>query len=187
MSRRVLIGAAVGAALALLALAPPAFASGLALRTDHVFKRIAGSDAHLNCSKLPSRLGAYGVANQELRMWFVLPGLCREANWFRRHQAAPYTKESFRQALALLVMTHESIHLSKTFPGAQSEAQTECLALQVVHDVAVGLGASDAVARAIGHEAMRWDATLPASYRSRACRDGGPRDVHPGLGDWPNA
>ena len=185
----VLLAGAAAALTSLLVFLLPSVAAarGVGVRADHVFHRIAGSGARFSCDRRQAWYGALGVADRRERRWFVLPVFCREANWFHQHQAAAYSRESFRQALALLVMTHESIHLSRAFPGAADEARTECLAIQLVHGVAIGLGASEEVARAIGHESIRYHERLPKVYHHSGCRDGGPLDIHPGLGDWPNA
>jgi hypothetical protein len=101
------------------------------------------------------------------------------------------------QAQALLVVVHESVHLSD-YAGRTSEALTECRAIQLIHQTALQLGVGDATARALGHEALRFDAQLPGpgdwrvglheipNYHSPGCYDGGPLDIHPNSTDWPN-
>jgi hypothetical protein len=111
--------------------------------------------------------------------------------------AAPYSSASYGEAFAVLVLTHEAVHLSD-YTGAADEALTECRAIQLVRDVALRLGAADDVARILGHEAMRYDAKLPgygdyrvglglvANYHATGCYDEGPLDIHPDSHDWPN-
>jgi len=69
---------------------------------------------------------------------------------------------------------------------------------EAVHLSDYALGVDDAMARVLGHEAMRYDARLPGpgnwmvglngvvSYHSPDCVDGGALDVHPDSSDWPN-
>jgi hypothetical protein len=96
-----------------------------------------------------------------------------------------------------LVSVHESVHLS-AYAGREDEALTECRAIQLLRETALLVGVDDDTARALGHEAMRYDARLPGpgnwmvglheipSYHSSDCHDGGPLDIHPDSSDWPN-
>jgi hypothetical protein len=79
-------------------------------------------------------------------------------------------------AIAVDVLTHESWHLR----GVQDEARTECDALQTMAGTAMALGATKAQAQALarGQYAENYP-RMPDSYRSEACVEGGPFDLHP--------
>ena len=148
-------------------------------------------DCHLR------RPEALGHVNRARRMILVRPWICARMNASLRDEPAPGSPDSFRTAQALLVLTHEAVHLS-TYSGKFDEALTECRALQLVRTVALALGSPDEVARAYGHEALRFDARLPgygdyrvglgliANYHATGCYEGGELDIHPESSDWPN-
>lgn len=113
---------------------------------------------------------------------WVKPYVCRQVNglWQRR-------PVSDLTARALLVLTHETLHVS-SFSGARDEALTECRALQMVSSVAVKLGARADVAAALGRRAVSHHLELIARqprYEHPECRAGGDLDTGSGL-DWPN-
>jgi hypothetical protein len=127
----------------------------------------------------------------------VRPWICRRVNGLLLDVPEPYSPDSYLAAWAVLILTHEAVHLSD-YSGARNEALTECRAIQLVRQVALALGTTDEVARALGHEAMRYDAKLPGlgdyrvglglipNYHATGCEDGGPLDIHPDSSDWPN-
>jgi hypothetical protein len=202
---RSLLAAAV--LVAALALAGPTNAvrsssSSLQLRSEMrgAVASIAGDPIHIRCSIRPGDAGlgeALGHANWGLRLIELAPRICRSANSLVTAPAQPYSRASFVQAQALLVVVHESVHLSE-YEGNADEALTECRAIQLVRETALRIGVDDARARALGHEALRFDAQLPGpgdwrvglheipSYHSPDCYDGGTLDIHPDSSDWPN-
>ncbi|MCZ3387450.1 MAG: hypothetical protein LH630_10925 [Actinomycetia bacterium] len=89
---------------------------------------------------------------------------------------------SIEQVVAVQVLTHESYHLA----GIANEAETECLAIQRLDDVAGWLGASPDQARSM---AVRYYdevyPRMPTAYRSGECVDLGEMDVAPDDPTWP--
>jgi hypothetical protein len=140
---------------------------------------------------------ALGHVNWNRRLIEFAPFVCRNTNALAVAPARPYSHASFPQAQALLVLVHESVHLSD-YEGNRDEALTECRAIQLLRESALRLGLDDATARALGHESLRYDARLPRlgdwrvglneipNYHSEDCYDGGPLDIHPDSSDWPN-
>lgn len=205
-SRRALVIAGTVAA-AVLALSASAGAvssssSSLQLRSEmrSAVTDIAGPPAHVRCSIRPGDGGfvdVLGHADGDRRLVELAPRICRNANTLVTAPAHPYSRASFVQAQALLVVVHESVHLSD-YAGSTDEALTECRAIQLVRETALRIGVDDATARALGHEALRFDAQLPGpgdwrvglheipSYHSPDCYDGGPLDIHLDSSDWPN-
>ena len=84
--------------------------------------------------------------------------------------------------MAVDVLAHESWHLH----GVIDEAETECRSLQTIAWAAQQLGASAEQGRAMAVAqytgAYR---EMPEAYRSGACADGGPLDLHPDDGRFP--
>lgn len=140
---------------------------------------------------------ALGHADWLRQLIEVAPFVCRRVNGLVVRAAPAYSRGSFLQAQALLILVHESVHLSD-YEGRTDEALTECRAIQLVRTAALALQVDDSIARALGHEAMRYDAQLPGldnwmvglhelpNYHSPDCHDGGPLDIDPGSSDWPN-
>jgi hypothetical protein len=168
-------------------------------RALHAAAAIAGTPVTVNCVA-PRDAGFYqvlGHADYTRRQIELQPSLCSALNQMLAEPAPPGTPASHTEAEATLVLTHEAVHLS-SYPGRRSEALTECRALQLVHDAALAAGVDDTTARALGHEALRYDAQLPGpgdwrvglgeipNYRAPGCYDGGPLDIHPNSNDWPN-
>lgn len=84
--------------------------------------------------------------------------------------------------VALHTIGHEAWHLR----GVQDERLAECYALQTDDVVAVRLGASPAVARAMAvYYAHEKYPRLSSTYQSPACRDGGKYDLDRGSRVWP--
>jgi len=184
------------------AAAAPAATSSLELRaeTRGALAPAADGPVRVRCSIPPAHRGlveALGHVVWSRRLIELAPGICRGANSLVQAPAAPYSNASFLQARALLVSVHESVHLS-AYAGREDEALTECRAIQLVRETALLVGVDDDTARALGHEAMRYDARLPGpgnwmvglheipNYHSPDCHDGGPLDIHPDSSDWPN-
>jgi hypothetical protein len=172
-------------------------ASALTLQEGAVtaLESVAGPGIRVDCHL--QRPEALGHAYKARRVIGVRPWVCRRVNVMLADPAAPYSAQSYGQAFAVLILTHEAVHLSD-YAGADDEALTECRAIQLVREVALAFGLTDDVARALGHEAMRYDAKLPGyddyrvglgeipSYHATGCSDGGPLDIHPESHDWPN-
>jgi hypothetical protein len=184
------------------AAAAPAATSSLELRAEMrgALAPVADGPVRVRCSIPPAHRGlveALGHVVWSRRLIELAPGICRGANSLVQAPAAPYSNASFLQARALLVSVHESVHLS-AYAGREDEALTECRAIQLVRETALLVGVDDDTARALGHEAMRYDARLPGpgnwmvglheipNYHSPDCHDGGPLDIHPDSSDWPN-
>lgn len=161
---------------------------------------IAGPGVHVRCTIPPADTGlveALGHSDRDRRLIELRPAICRKANALASAPATAYSRASFPQAQALLVLVHESVHLSD-YDGNRDEALTECRAIQLVREAALTIGVDDGTARALGHEAMRFDARLPhlgdwrvglnevPNYHSEDCYDGGPLDIHLDSSDWPN-
>jgi hypothetical protein len=89
----------------------------------------------------------------------------------------------FRVSEAVMVLSHESEHIRNM---KADEATTECHGLQRMRRLARLLGASetyaDLLARTFWTELYRFN--LP-NYKTAACRDGGPLDLHPDSDVWP--
>jgi hypothetical protein len=184
------------------AAAAPAATSSLELRAEMrgALAPVADGPVRVRCSIPPAHRGlveALGHVVWSRRLIELAPGICRGANSLVQAPAAPYSNASFLQARALLVSVHESVHLS-AYAGREDEALTECRAIQLVRETALLVGVDDDTARALGHEAMRYDARFPGpgnwmvglheipNYHSPDCHDGGPLDIHPDSSDWPN-
>jgi hypothetical protein len=184
------------------AAAAPGARSSVQLRAEMrgALATIADGPVRVRCSIPPADRGfveTLGHVVWSRRVIELAPGICRGANSLVQAPAAPYSNASFLQARALLVSVHESVHLS-AYAGREDEALTECRAIQLVQETALLVGVDDDTARALGHEAMRYDARLPGpgnwmvglheipSYHSPDCYDGGPLDIHPDSSDWPN-
>jgi hypothetical protein len=85
-------------------------------------------------------------------------------------------------AIAVNVLSHEAWHLA----GERNESAAQCYALQTNEDTAIRLGATPAEARAIATFVVRHvQPVLPPEYKTHACRDGGPLDLHPARTGWP--
>ena len=85
-------------------------------------------------------------------------------------------REVEQTAIAVNVLTHEAYHLA----GTRDEGVVQCYAMQRNADAARRLGGTPeqaaAVARFVHEHAYP---SLPQEYRTPACHDGGPYDLHP--------
>jgi hypothetical protein len=188
-------------AIAVSVLAAPAWGTSstlLSARWVDGIARISGRPVSVRCGVVD---GGYivplGHADRARRLIEVQPFVCNRLNAFLVREAPAYSQASFATAQALLILVHESVHLS-SYSGNGDEALTECRAIQLIRTTALALGVPDTLARALGHEALRFDARLPGpddwrvqmrelpSYRSPECYDGGPLDIDPASSDWPN-
>ncbi len=181
---------------ALLVLAAPAAASGrkgsaivptLAPSAQKAFESVvAGRAIHVDCSYADA--SSPGEAIPSIATTYVYPSICRRINSFARAVPAAGSSASYAAAQAILVLTHESVHLS-SYVGHTDESLTECRAIQLVGEVAASLGASPDEADAVAHEALRYHEQLLAanpSFVAAGCVPGGPLDIHPGSQSWPS-
>ncbi len=85
-------------------------------------------------------------------------------------------------SVSVSTLAHESVHAT----GVTVEAQTECYAVQLTEETAMGLGAPARYARRLAefYAAVVYPKALPG-YRTPKCRDGGPYDLNPGKERWP--
>ena len=95
------------------------------------------------------------------------------------HRAAA----TFKVAVGVDTLAHESIHLA----GTRNEAQTECYAMQWVAVTAVKLGGTYAFGRSLA--ALLWRTYLtrepPGYVDAYRCRNGGAWDLQPRINLWP--
>lgn len=178
-----------------LLFAPIAGAASLDRHAVSALETVSGAGIKVDCAL--RRPEALGHAFLQRRVIGVKPWVCRLANGLLLDAAPPYTPDSYQEAWAMLILTHEAVHLS-SYAGARDEALTECRAIQLVREVAQAAGLSDDIAAALGREALRYDAMLPGfgdyrvglglvpNYHATGCYDGGPLDIHPDSSDWPN-
>ena len=198
MARRKLAVPTLVAGLALAAAAAAAPQLQLRPAAAYVVASIAGSDVRVRCTAPHGGMfRAFGHADWTRRLIELAPSVCRRVNAVVEAPARPYSPASYSQAEAMLVLVHESVHLSR-YAGRKDEALTECLALQLVEGAALTAGVDDATASALGHEALRADAQLPGlgdwrvglreipNYHAPGCVDDGPLDIHPESHNWPN-
>jgi hypothetical protein len=126
------------------------------LRLQHSIDALVGRTVALNCTYAGSAEAESfpdGGPTSPLPTMFVRPGWCADARAFVVHPAAD-------DAPALLILTHESLHL-RVWAGYADERQVECEALREVGTFALMLGAFPAlipaiVARAAEFHAASW-------------------------------
>jgi len=198
MGRR-LFAVLVVAGLAVSASARAAPEVQLVPKAMNAVTAITDATVRVRCSVAPQgqAFESLGHADWLRQRIEVAPFVCLRVDALAVHAEAAYSHGSFLQAQALLILVHEAVHLSD-YEGRTDEALTECRAIQLVRAAALALGVDDPISRALGHEAMRYDAQLPGldnwmvglhelpNYHSPACHDGGPLDIHPDSNDWPN-
>jgi hypothetical protein len=92
------------------------------------------------------------------------------------------TFKQFKAAWAVHTLAHEAFHLR----GIESEATTECYALQNTAFVAERIGIDDATAQRLQKWVyVRGYPNEPDDYRSDECRDGGRLDLRPASPFFP--
>jgi hypothetical protein len=100
--------------------------------------QIAGWPVYVSC-RVGSE-GGYvvplGHADNARRVIEVQPFVCTRLNGSLVRRAPAYSPASFRTAQAILVLVHEAVHLS-SYAGWDSEALTECRAIQLVRTTAL--------------------------------------------------
>jgi hypothetical protein len=112
------------------------------------------------------------------------PDVCDPLRRFFRGSYQPYLNtQSYDLAEAIVTLAHESEHLRT--PGA-SEAVVECHALQRARALVRLAGRKPWYQKEM--TGLAWEVGYPqqfADYRTKACRNGGPLDLHPGSNAWP--
>jgi hypothetical protein len=114
----------------------------------------------------------------------LAPEVCVPLLRFVREGYAPeLSTETYDLSLALATFAHEAEHIR--VPRA-SEAEVHCYALQRVR----GLAREQGQGRGYQEEMalIAWELGypyMPADYRTRRCRNGGPLDLRPGSNEWP--
>lgn len=84
-------------------------------------------------------------------------------------------------SLAVEALAHEAYHLA----GVQDEGATQCYALQAMRFVARRLGVDATDGDEYVRLALARYPSLPESYRSDQCREGGALDLDPETGVFP--
>ena len=112
------------------------------------------------------------------------PDVCEPLRLFFRGSYTPYLNtQSYELAEAIVTLAHEAEHLRT--PKA-SEAVVECHALQRARGLVRMAGRKPWYEKEIA--ALAWEVGYPqrfADYRTSACRNGGPLDVHARSDAWP--
>lgn len=189
--------------LAFLALAPAAYAVDLA--PDEPLSPVAAAvsgvpEAKVYCGgQIPGAWGDVVLDDNRdpIPNEYLDPILC---TYLHRFQAGwrpspicrkkPYRCSVGYLALSVLVLTHESIHIS----GDLDEASTECKAVQRMRGVFKLLGepANPLYVEALMRYAHWWhlretrlETWYGRPYYSPDCVPGGPMDESPGDGVWP--
>ena len=125
-----------------------------------------------------------GISDRARNRIDLDPAVCDALRFYlRRMRPTSLSYENFEMAEALMVVTHQAEHLK--VPTA-SEAEVECYALQHVRPLirAAGWEAEYATKMAL----QAWELSyqqLPPTFRTPACRDGGPLDRNPRSSAWP--
>jgi len=125
-----------------------------------------------------------GIADNARNRIDLDPSVCTALRFYlRRMRPTSLSYENFEMAEALMVVSHQAEHLK--VPTA-SEAEVECSAVQHVRALirAAGWDAEYATEMAL----QAWELSyqqLPPTFRSPACRDGGPLDRNPRSSAWP--
>jgi len=91
--------------------------------------------------------------------------------------ARPLWRDPWPDALAwsIQALAHESVHAG----GVKGEAKAECYGMQQIQAAAVLLGRSTSEGRYMARRYWRrWYQWLAPPYRSNACRNRGPLDLH---------
>ena len=137
-----------------------------------------GKPAAANCGRFSEELLDIGstlgfVYYNNTSVAHLDRGVCQDV-WDYSHGGHESPTEDQMQAVH--VVAHETGHLI----GIKNEAETECRAVQLNHLVAEYLGATPEEARAM----QRWYydyyyPTMPTSYKSNECREGGEMDMFP--------
>ncbi|HEY7195738.1 MAG TPA: hypothetical protein VH306_00965 [Gaiellaceae bacterium] len=111
------------------------------------------------------------------------PEVCRGLDVLAYSRARPTSGEAlFDVAQGIGTLSHEAEHRA----GTWNEAETECRGMQRIRQAARLLGALPSYAALLAE--TYWTTVYPhkpPAYRTGACRDGGPLDLHPASPVWP--
>lgn len=125
-----------------------------------------------------------GFADPPRRAAHLGPDVCGPLRRFFSTAYAPYLNEdSLLLSEALVVLAHEGEHVHH--PQA-SEATVQCYAVQDVRELVRRAGRGEGYANEMA--GLAWNIAypfMPASYRTRKCRNGGSLDLHPASRSWP--
>ena len=160
---------------------------------------IAGRQARTHCwqegdwealSEQYSSLGSLefwlaGLASPAAGRIDLSPYVCERLRPYLVHGRLPslVSYEAYELSEALVVLAHEAEHLRQ--PDA-SEAEVECRALQRVRGLVRAEGHGPQLQSELA--LLAWDIGYPENleqYRTEACADGGPLDLHPASRAWP--
>jgi hypothetical protein len=156
-------------------------------RLAGIASEIAGREVSVHCQ---GRVGAaFDATWEDGSVSFDAAGKPADSTKLKRRVCVALNRFAERpttadtdQLSALNTLAHESWHLA----GVQSEAKTQCRAMQTIATVAIRLGAEPMFAQLL---AERFEHELTAGlrpeYQTPACHDGGPLDLRPGDPVWP--
>jgi hypothetical protein len=130
----------------------------------NALRSVAGSYRYaIDCTYSPQSTAEEGLAlppyHGERAQVFVRPWICAAAN---RAASGRWDASNGTQAMALLVLVHESVHVSP-FAGARVEHLTECRALALLPSLLAALKAPARVVPAFEAWASQAHARLVAS------------------------
>ena len=114
----------------------------------------------------------------------VAPRICKQlARFVYRRERPEDGLPLLRMAEAVAVLSHESEHIRNR---GGDEATTECHGMQRMRRLARIMGAKKSYADLLAstYWTELYEFNLP-EYRTEACRDGGPLDLHPDSDLWP--
>ena len=114
----------------------------------------------------------------------VAPRICKQlARFVYRRERPGDGLPLLRMAEAVAVLSHESEHIRNR---GGDEATTECHGMQHMRRLARIMGASKTYADLLAGKYWTelYEFNLP-EYRTEACHDGGPLDLHPDSDLWP--
>jgi hypothetical protein len=125
-----------------------------------------------------------GIATPAEHRIDLAPSVCDPLEKFYGERYAPHgSSDSLYLAEALVTLAHEAEHLRQPLA---SEAIVECYALQRVRGLVRSEGWSPMYQEEMAGLAFSVSyPNLPDEYRIRACRSGGPYDIHPHSKTWP--
>ncbi len=149
---------------------------------DRIASRIAGKPVHVRCggrhqwNAVGEGVLGYAVVGSTLTT--LAPRVCER---LAEMQAGAKPADLVMSAAALVTVAHESQHLR----GVANEALAECYGMQHAPAVASTLGIDRAYARLALQAYWAVYPNRPPTYRTDACYDGGPLDLHPRSHVWP--
>jgi hypothetical protein len=149
---------------------------------DRVASRIAAKPVHVRCGGARQwnavGEGVLGFAVVGSTVTTLSPRVCERLEAMRAGARPP---DLVMSGAALVTVAHESEHLR----GVASEALAECYGIQRARAVASALGIGREYARVATQAYWAVYPNRPPAYRTTACYDGGPLDLHPRSPAWP--